>query len=195
MTGDTYTAHAGAKFPIKWTAPESLAYNTFSIKSDVWGEWYMSLQSYQVLIFPLLCLISVVLMSDPVNLSSLQRSGCCCGKSPHTACLHTQASIYLRSMTSWRKDTAWSSRRDVHLKSTNSWEHVSSLAYFILIHREDMNRGWQPWSSIHLSYISVRSSSHHTSLHPPLHTEWKLAVLILNKRMSFVAFMKAMLDL
>ena len=38
MTGDTYTAHAGAKFPIKWTAPESLAYNTFSIKSDVWGE-------------------------------------------------------------------------------------------------------------------------------------------------------------
>lgn len=38
MTGDTYTAHAGAKFPIKWTAPESLAYNKFSIKSDVWGE-------------------------------------------------------------------------------------------------------------------------------------------------------------
>lgn len=38
LTGDTYNAHAGAKFPIKWTAPESLAYNTFSIKSDVWGE-------------------------------------------------------------------------------------------------------------------------------------------------------------
>ncbi|XP_014670463.1 PREDICTED: tyrosine-protein kinase Abl-like, partial [Priapulus caudatus] len=34
---DTYTAHAGAKFPIKWTAPEGLAYNTFSIKSDVWA--------------------------------------------------------------------------------------------------------------------------------------------------------------
>ena len=46
MTGDTYTAHAGAKFPIKWTAPESLAYNTFSIKSDVWGEQYMSIHSY-----------------------------------------------------------------------------------------------------------------------------------------------------
>lgn len=39
MTGDTYTAHAGAKFPIKWTAPESLAYNKFSIKSDVWGKF------------------------------------------------------------------------------------------------------------------------------------------------------------
>ncbi|OCT57572.1 hypothetical protein XELAEV_18003353mg [Xenopus laevis] len=39
MTGDTYTAHAGAKFPIKWTAPESLAYNKFSIKSDVWDAF------------------------------------------------------------------------------------------------------------------------------------------------------------
>lgn len=51
MTGDTYTAHAGAKFPIKWTAPESLAYNTFSIKSDVWGEKYMFMHSYKVVIF------------------------------------------------------------------------------------------------------------------------------------------------
>ncbi|XP_056460280.1 tyrosine-protein kinase ABL2-like isoform X2 [Gadus chalcogrammus] len=37
MTGETYTAHAGAKFPIKWTAPEGLDNNTFSIKSDVWA--------------------------------------------------------------------------------------------------------------------------------------------------------------
>uniref|UniRef100_A0A915AI09 Tyrosine-protein kinase n=1 Tax=Parascaris univalens TaxID=6257 RepID=A0A915AI09_PARUN len=37
MREDTYTAHAGAKFPIKWTAPEGLAYNTFSTKSDVWA--------------------------------------------------------------------------------------------------------------------------------------------------------------
>lgn len=34
---ETYTAHAGAKFPIKWTAPEGLAYNRFSTKSDVWA--------------------------------------------------------------------------------------------------------------------------------------------------------------
>ena len=31
MREDTYTAHAGAKFPIKWTAPEGLAYNTFRL--------------------------------------------------------------------------------------------------------------------------------------------------------------------
>ncbi|XP_013406670.1 Abelson tyrosine-protein kinase 2 isoform X2 [Lingula anatina] len=37
MKDDTYQAHAGAKFPIKWTAPEGLAYNTFSTKSDVWA--------------------------------------------------------------------------------------------------------------------------------------------------------------
>lgn len=37
MKDDTYTAHAGAKFPIKWTAPEGLAFNRFSTKSDVWG--------------------------------------------------------------------------------------------------------------------------------------------------------------
>lgn len=34
---DTYSAHVGAKFPIKWTAPEGLAYNKFSNKSDVWS--------------------------------------------------------------------------------------------------------------------------------------------------------------
>ena len=34
---DTYTAQPGAKFPIKWTAPEGLAYNKFSTKSDVWA--------------------------------------------------------------------------------------------------------------------------------------------------------------
>ena len=34
---DEYTAHEGAKFPIKWTAPEAALYNKFTIKSDVWS--------------------------------------------------------------------------------------------------------------------------------------------------------------
>lgn len=31
------TLFTGAKFPIKWTAPEAINYGTFSIKSDVWS--------------------------------------------------------------------------------------------------------------------------------------------------------------
>ncbi|CAF0829358.1 unnamed protein product [Adineta ricciae] len=34
---DHYTAKHGAKFPIKWTAPEGLERNQFSTKSDVWS--------------------------------------------------------------------------------------------------------------------------------------------------------------
>ena len=35
--GNEYLAHEGAKFPIKWTAPEAALYNRFTIKSDVWS--------------------------------------------------------------------------------------------------------------------------------------------------------------
>ena len=35
---DMYTARQGSKFPIKWTAPEALAFNEFTVKSDVWGK-------------------------------------------------------------------------------------------------------------------------------------------------------------
>ncbi|XP_028814907.1 tyrosine-protein kinase Lyn-like isoform X2 [Denticeps clupeoides] len=34
---DTYTAKEGAKFPIKWTAPEAINYGSFTIKSDMWS--------------------------------------------------------------------------------------------------------------------------------------------------------------
>ena len=32
-----YCLFLGAKFPIKWTAPEAAFYGTFTIKSDVWS--------------------------------------------------------------------------------------------------------------------------------------------------------------
>ncbi len=34
---EIYVAHVGAKFPIKWTAPEACTLNRFSTKSDVWS--------------------------------------------------------------------------------------------------------------------------------------------------------------
>ncbi|XP_047467866.1 tyrosine-protein kinase Lck [Mugil cephalus] len=37
IENNEYTAKEGAKFPIKWTAPEAINYGTFSIKSDVWS--------------------------------------------------------------------------------------------------------------------------------------------------------------
>lgn len=34
---DEYLAQEGARFPIKWTAPEALRFNKFTTKSDVWS--------------------------------------------------------------------------------------------------------------------------------------------------------------
>lgn len=37
ISGNVYSAQEGAKFPIKWTAPEAATYHKFTIKSDVWS--------------------------------------------------------------------------------------------------------------------------------------------------------------
>ena len=37
ISEDIYEAHTGAKFPVKWTAPEAAMYSRFTIKSDVWS--------------------------------------------------------------------------------------------------------------------------------------------------------------
>ena len=54
IADDEYNAHDGAKFPIKWTAPEAALYNRFSIKSDVWsfGVLLTELVSYGRIPYP-----------------------------------------------------------------------------------------------------------------------------------------------
>ena len=62
MNDDTYTAQAGAKFPIKWTAPEGLAYNRFSTKSDVWG-WCIFIEGCDIIFSNFLELIALLRLS------------------------------------------------------------------------------------------------------------------------------------
>ncbi|XP_006030551.1 tyrosine-protein kinase HCK isoform X2 [Alligator sinensis] len=51
---DEYLAREGAKFPIKWTAPEAINYGSFTIKSDVWsfGILLMEIITYGRIPYP-----------------------------------------------------------------------------------------------------------------------------------------------
>ncbi|XP_012879706.1 PREDICTED: tyrosine-protein kinase Blk isoform X2 [Dipodomys ordii] len=62
-----YTAQEGAKFPIKWTAPEALHFGVFTIKADVWsfGVLLMELVTYGRVPYPG--------MSNPEVIRSLER--------------------------------------------------------------------------------------------------------------------------
>ncbi|XP_037077278.1 tyrosine-protein kinase Src64B-like isoform X2 [Pollicipes pollicipes] len=49
-----YCPKQGAKFPVKWTAPEAIMYNKFTIKSDVWsfGVLLMEIVTYGAVPYP-----------------------------------------------------------------------------------------------------------------------------------------------
>ncbi|XP_037668327.1 tyrosine-protein kinase HCK isoform X2 [Choloepus didactylus] len=51
---DEYMAREGAKFPIKWTAPEAINFGSFTIKSDVWsfGILLMEIITYGRIPYP-----------------------------------------------------------------------------------------------------------------------------------------------
>lgn len=48
IVDDDYAAREGAKFPIRWTAPEAARFNRFTVKSDVWsyGVFLMELVTH-----------------------------------------------------------------------------------------------------------------------------------------------------
>ena len=61
----------GAKFPIKWTAPEAAMYGTFTIKSDVWayGVFLIELVTYGQIPYPGQCVvhrISVIVLTHRI---------------------------------------------------------------------------------------------------------------------------------
>nr|XP_055205036.1 tyrosine-protein kinase Blk isoform X6 [Gorilla gorilla gorilla] len=62
-----YTAQEGAKFPIKWTAPEAIHFGVFTIKADVWsfGVLLMEVVTYGRVPYPG--------MSNPEVIRSLER--------------------------------------------------------------------------------------------------------------------------
>ena len=106
MRDDTYTAHAGAKFPIKWTAPEGLAYNKFSTKVSP-HIILISLNSYRVYNFTNIGINFCCVSNFPLNLYSLMFGHLAFyyGKLPHTACHLTQVLILLMFTICLRKDT------------------------------------------------------------------------------------------
>ena len=77
---DIYEAHTGAKFPIKWTAPEAAIYSHFTIKSDVWsfGILLYELITYGRIPYPKMSNIQILeavergyRMSPPANCPEL----------------------------------------------------------------------------------------------------------------------------
>jgi len=68
-----YCDVSGAKFPIKWTAPEAAMYGTFTIKSDVWayGVFLVELVTYGQVPYPGEYIVRLIFLPFLTSLTSL----------------------------------------------------------------------------------------------------------------------------
>ena len=57
IVDNEYSAHQGARFPVKWTSPEAISFGKFTVKSDVWsfGILLMELFTYGQVPYPGKC--------------------------------------------------------------------------------------------------------------------------------------------
>lgn len=108
MRDDTYTAHAGAKFPIKWTGESRIsALQTYHSKSQ------RILNS---------CFLATFQLRKVLHIINSAQSQMCghlvfyCGRLRLMVCRHILALTSPMSIIDWNRAIEWNDLRDVHTK-------------------------------------------------------------------------------